>query len=161
MNRIMVIGCPGSGKSTFSRKLRDKLNLPLIYMDCLFWNPDRTKVTRDEMDRRIADAVSGEKWIIDGNYQRTLETRLKACDKVFLFDLPLEECLKGISQRVGTRHEDLPWVEAELDEDFRQYVADFPDNQLKEIYALLERYEGKDITVFRSHEEADEYLRSI
>lgn len=161
MKRIMVIGCPGSGKSTFSRALRDRLGLPLIYMDRLFWNADRTHVDRDEMNRRVENAVSGSEWIIDGNYQRTLEMRVKACDKVFLLDIPRDECIKGITRRIGTAREDMPWVETGMDEELLDYVRRFPDEQLRQIYELLESYADKDITVFKSRHEADEYLKSI
>lgn len=88
MQKIIIIGSPGSGKSTFSRKLRDVTGLPLFYLDMLWHLPDRTNVSREEFDRRLSEILSGEKWIIDGNYQRTLELRLRECDTVFLFDLP-------------------------------------------------------------------------
>ena len=52
-HKILVIGSPGSGKSTFSRKLRDKIGLPLYYLDMIYHKPDRTTVTREEFDEKI------------------------------------------------------------------------------------------------------------
>ncbi|MBO4330628.1 MAG: adenylate kinase [Oscillospiraceae bacterium] len=159
MRRVMILGCPGSGKSTFARALADMTGLQLIYMDRLFWNEDRTSVSRDLLDERLADVVKREKWIIDGNYQRTLRIRLDSCDTVFLFDLPLDVCLQGIRSRIGTVREDLPWVEPELDPDFEQYVKDFPTHQLPEIYELLKEYPQIDLTVFKDRDDIEKYLK--
>ena len=136
--KIIVIGCPGSGKSTFARKLRDAAGLPLYYLDMLYHRPDRTTVTRGEFDAALADILAKDQWIIDGNYLRTLPLRLAACDMVFFFDLPLEQCLEGAASRIGTVREDLPWVETEFDSDFRQYIIDFPKDQLPQMRAMLQ-----------------------
>ena len=136
--KIIVIGCPGSGKSTFARKLCDAMGLPLYYLDMLFHRPDRTTAAHEEFDAALAGILAKDRWIIDGNYLRTLPMRLAACDAVFFFDLPTKQCLEGASSRIGTVREDLPWVETELDPDFCQYILDFPSDQLPRIRALLQ-----------------------
>ena len=103
-----------------------------------------------------------EKWIIDGNYQRTLELRLKECDTVFLLDFPLEDCLLGAESRIGVKREDLPWIEENLNEEFRQVIIDFPKKKLPQIYELIEKYKmNKKIIVFKTREEADNYLEML
>ena len=72
MKKIIVIGCPGSGKSTFSRKLSKKTGLPLIHLDMLFWNSDKTTVDKITFIKRLENALGGEEWIIDGNYSSTI-----------------------------------------------------------------------------------------
>lgn len=158
MQKVIVIGSPGAGKSTFARRLRDRTGLPLYYLDMLWHKPDKTTVTREEFDSKLSDIIKQDKWIIDGNYGRTLEMRLKECDTVFLLDFPLGVCLSGASSRIGTKREDMPWIEQELDEDFREWIVDFPKNQLTKIYALLEKYKDKHIVIFKSREQADEFL---
>lgn len=159
--KIIVIGSPGSGKSTFSRQLRDITDLPLYYLDMINHKPDKTTVSREEFDGRLSEILSTDKWIIDGNYQRTIEMRLEKCDTVFLLDFPLDVCLSGAAARVGKKREDMPWVEEELDEEFRQWIVDFPNEKLPEIYQMLDKYSGKNIVIFKSRQEADEYLQKL
>lgn len=162
MLKVIVIGSPGSGKSTFARKLRDATKLPLYYLDQLWHRPDRTNISQDEFDAGLKEILEGDQWIIDGNYQRTLEPRFKACDTVFLLDYPLEVCLSGAESRVGKKREDLPWVEPVLDEEFKQWIVDFPKDQLPQIYVLLNRYgKEKEVIIFKSRQEADDYLKKL
>ena len=95
MLKVMIIGCPGAGKSTFARELKDKTGLPLYHLDMIWHKPDRTNISKKEFDAKLAEIVRRDRWIIDGNYQRTLELRLKECDTVFLMDYPLDICLLG------------------------------------------------------------------
>lgn len=159
MKRVMVIGCPGAGKSTFSRKLQEKTGLPLYYLDMIWHRPDRTNVSREEFDERLGEITRRDQWILDGNYLRTMKVRLEASDTVFLLDYPLEVCLEGAISRIGKRRGDLPWVETELDPEFRQWILDFQKDQMPEIRRLLEQYGvGREVNVFCSREEGEMYL---
>ena len=162
MKRAVVIGCSGSGKSVFSRKLRDVTGLTLYYLDMIWHKPDGTNILREEFDEKLRSIISRDSWIIDGNYQRTLETRIKACDTVFLFDLPTEICIEGALSRIGKKREDMPWFENELDPEFRQWIESFRANQLPEVYRLLEKYKnGRQIVVFRTREQADKFIEKL
>lgn len=162
MKRAVVIGCSGSGKSVFSRKLRDVTGLTLYYLDMIWHKPDGTNISREEFDEKLRSFISRDSWIIDGNYQRTLETRIKACDTVFLFDLPTETCIEGALSRIGKKREDMPWFENELDPQFRQWIESFRENQLPEIYRLLEKYKnGRQIVIFRTREQADKFIEKL
>lgn len=163
MLKVMIIGSPGAGKSTFARKLRDVTNLPLYYLDMLWHRPDRTNISKEEFDMRLKELVQRDRWIIDGNYQRTLEIRLKECDTVFLLDFPTEVCISGARERIGTQREDLPWMESELelDPEFKEWIIGFSKEQLPRIYELLEQYRAnKNVVIFKTREEADAYLKS-
>lgn len=162
MLKIIVIGSPGAGKSTFARKLRDATEIPLYYLDMLWHKPDQTNIRREEFDAQLNEIMGRDSWIIDGNYLRTLEARLKECDTVFLLDYPLELCLSGAKSWIGKKREDFPWIEKELDEEFKQWIIDFSKDQLPQIYELLEKYrENRSVVIFKSREEAEEYMRMI
>ena len=133
MKKVIVIGCPGAGKSTFARKLRDKTGLPLYYLDMLWHKPDRTNVTREQFDTALSNIMENDEWIIDGNYIRTLEMRIRACDTVFFLDFPVDVCLSGAKERIGKKREDMPWIEDKFDEEFEK----IPELKENDKYALV------------------------
>ena len=158
MKKAIVIGCPGSGKTTFAEKLHTATGLPLYYLDAIWHKPDKTHISREEFDIRLQEILSSDRWIVDGNYSRTLETRLNACDTVFLFDLPVDMCLQGATNRLGKDRYDMPWIDKELDPKLKTEIEEFPTKNLPGIYSLLEKYKDKTVVIFRSHQEADAYL---
>ena len=95
----MIIGCPGSGKSTLARALKEKLGLPLIHLDQLWWKEGWSHVTREEFDSRLAMALNMDRWIIDGNYSRTMQERLSKCDTVIYLDFDRRTCMAGALRR--------------------------------------------------------------
>lgn len=162
MNKVIVIGCPGSGKTTFAEKLQKCTGLPLYYLDTIWHKPDKTHIPREEFDQRISEIFATPEWIIDGNYNRTIEMRLQQCDTVFLFDLPTEVCLQGATERLGKGRYDLPWIEKELEPEFEAFIKDFAENSLPKISELIEKYkEEKQVIVFKSRKDADEYIKRI
>ena len=161
MNKIMVIGCPGSGKSTFARTLHEITGIPLVHMDMLFWNADRTIVEKTVFMERLENVIEENAWIIDGDYHSTMEMRLQACDTIFFLDYPLDVCLKGIEERRGTVRTDMPWVELEEDLEFVQFIKNYNVHNRPKVMALLEKYHHKDIFIFKSRAEAGEFLKYI
>ena len=161
MKNVIVIGCPGSGKTIFSGKLHEATGLPLFHLDAIWHRADRTHISRDDFDARLGEIIAQDAWIIDGNYSRTLERRISACDTVFLFDLPTEVCLEGVSLRLGKERPDMPWVDSEIDPWLKQEIEEFGDKKMTEIYELLTKYKHeKEIVIFTSREESDEFIRS-
>ena len=162
MNKVIVIGCPGSGKTTFAEKLQSKTKLPLYYLDAIWHKPDKTHISREDFDVRLKEITSHGSWIIDGNYSRTLERRLEACDTVFLFDLPTELCLQGATERLGKGRYDMPWIDTALDEGLKREIEDFPHKNTPQIYRLLDKYNGKKtIVIFKSREESEDFLSEL
>jgi len=160
MKRVLVIGSPGAGKSTFARKLRERTGLPLYYLDQIWHCSDGSHLSEKEFDDRLDELLKQERWIIDGNYSRTLVRRLAACDTVFLLDYPTDLCLLGAASRIGRKREDLPWIEQEFDAEFKQHIINFPQKRLPQIYQLLQSIrEEKAVIIFKTREEANNYLK--
>lgn len=159
--KAIVIGCPGSGKSTFARKLSKYMNTPLCYLDRLNWNSDKTTVTREVFDKRLSEVMQKDEWIIDGNYMRTMEIRMAKADVIYLFDLPTDICLDGVRERLGKKHEDLPWIENEIDDEFIDFIKKFKTESVPKIYELTEKYSNIKTVVFKSRQDAEKYLQAI
>lgn len=160
MKKVLVIGCPGAGKSTFARKLSEKTGLPLYYLDMIWHKADRTTISAEEFDATLSVIMKSDQWILDGNYQRTMPLRLEKADTVFFFDLPLDVCLSGAIERLGKELVDMPWKDDVLDDEFRQWIMDFLETQLPAINRLLESYRGN-VVRFTSRQEADDYISRL
>ncbi len=159
--RVAVIGCPGSGKSTFSRSLRDKTGLPLYHLDAIYWNADRTTLPKEEFRAVQREIIGRDCWIIDGNYGSTMEWRVAACDLLVFLDYPTEVCLEGVRARQGQRRSDMPWVEDGEDEEFMEFIRAFKNESRPKIFDLIGQYPDKTVVTFRSREEADGYLAAL
>ena len=163
MKKIIVIGCPGSGKSTFSKALHKITQIPLFHLDMMYWNADRTIVEKPVFLERLANAMQTSAWIIDGNYASTMESRLQACDTVIFLDYPLDVCLNGIRERQGKPRTDMPWTENENEEDaaFIDFIKNYNLQSRPSVINLLSQYEEKEIHVFKSRGEADAFLQQF
>ena len=153
MKKIIIIGCPGSGKTTFSEKLSKITGIELFHLDAIWHRADRTHISRDEFDSCLTEILSRDSYIIDGNYSRTVERRIAACDTVFLFDLPTDVCLDGARARIGKKRADMPWIDTELDSRLKAEIESFREEKLPEIYELLEKYNDKNKSyIFENNE---------
>lgn len=143
MKKVLVIGCPGSGKSTLSRALQKRTQLPLFYLDRMNWNPDRTTVEREVFRKRLQAVLQQEEWIIDGNYASTMELRLQACDTVIFLDYPTQVCLDGVRERQGKSRPDMPWIETQEDSEFIEFIERYHQESRPQVMQLLEKYADK------------------
>lgn len=159
--RVAVIGCPGGGKSTFSRALRDRVDLPLYHLDAIYWRDDRTHLSREEFYPLMQKIIAREEWIIDGNYNATLEWRISACDLLIFLDYPAEVCLEGVRARRGQKRSDMPWVEEGDDQEFLEFIRAFETESRPRILELIGGYPDKAVLVFRTREEAERYLDTL
>lgn len=158
MKKILVLGCSGSGKSTFSIKLQKKTKLPLYHLDNIWWNADRTHISRDEFDASLADVMKRDTWIIDGDYSRTYENRIKACDTIFFLDYGEKVCMDGITGRVGQERPDMPWAESELDPELVELVQNYEHKNKPKLMELFSKYPDKNVITFFNREEAEKWI---
>ena len=160
MKKVIVIGCPGSGKSTLSLRLHERTGIPLYHLDMMYWNADKTTVSKEVFLSRLEEVLCTESWIIDSNYSSTLEMRISACDTVIFLDYPLEVCLSGILERRGKPRGDMPWVETEEDQEFMDFIRSFNESQRPVILELFGSHADKNIIIFKSRAEASRYFET-
>lgn len=99
VERILVIGSPGSGKTVFARALAQRTGLPLEHLDDHYWWEGWRRTPEPQWRAVVADLAAAPRWIIDGNYAPTLEQRLARADAIVLFDLHPLTCLRGLAAR--------------------------------------------------------------
>ena len=158
MRKILVLGCSGSGKSTFAVKLHNVTGLPLFHLDNVWWRPDRTHISRDEFDAKLEELIDHDSWIIDGDYSRTYERRIAACDTIVFLDYGEEVCMKGIIGRIGQKRGDIPWIENELDPELVELVKKYESENKPLLLELFNRYPEKCVITLHSRDDADHWL---
>ena len=169
MERVLIIGNAGAGKSTFAKALAEKTGLPLVHLDKLYWRGDWEHVSREEFDVLLQTELVKPRWIIDGNFNRTIPLRLQHCDTVFFLDYPTRVCLWGITKRVltnwGRTREDMggncpEHFDAQKPALYRA-VLRFNREHRKKHCQLLSQAENVNVIVFKSRRQAKKYLEGV
>lgn len=167
MQRVLVIGIPGAGKSTFSRALAGRTGLPLIHLDKEFWRPGWVQTPRPEWRARVAELAARERWVMDGNYDSSLDLRLPRADAVFWFDYPRIRCLRRALWRAAATYgmvrpdmgEGCP---ERFDWEFMRYIWTFNARERPRVAASLAKFGAHvDPVVFRRDGDAVRYLASL
>ena len=148
MQRIAIIGCSGGGKSTLARRLGERLRLPLIHLDVLYWAPRWTEGDYEAFRARLAEAVAGERWISDGNFPDSADLHIARADLIVWVDQPRLICLWRVVWRVivtgGRRRPDLPeGCEETFDPWLWRYVWRWDRDTRPNIEAAIARHAAK------------------
>lgn len=167
MEKVMVIGCCGAGKSTFSRKLHQITQLPLIHLDMEYWLPEWVETDKPEWESKVTEMAARASWIIDGNYGGTIDIRIRQADTIIMLDYPTWKCLWRITKRIvrhyGKARPDMPkGCNERFDAEFYHYVYNFNKKKRPGIMAKLEAIkEEKEVVFLRSDLEVDAFLNGL
>lgn len=164
MRRVLVIGSGGAGKSTFAARLGARTGLPVFHLDALYWRPGWVSLPHDEFDAALDEVLAGERWIVDGNYSRTMERRFAACDTVVFLDVPRLVCLfRALKRRVRfhrrVRPDMAPGCEEKLDREFLGWIWTYPRRRRPKILRRLRELEGgKRVAILRTAADVERFL---
>ena len=166
MERIVIIGCGGAGKSTLARQLGEKLNLPVVHLDKLWWKPGWVETSRDDFDAKLAQELKKPRWIMDGNFNRTIEVRIAKCDTIIYMDFSRVTCLLGVLKRVITTHGKVRPDMGEgcperFDLEFLKWVWSFNDKNRQRYYKILNETQGVETIVLKNRRMVKRFLRSL
>ncbi len=166
MKRVSIIGCPGAGKTTFSRKLAICTGIPLTHLDRIYHDQSHAYQTdTDSWRSRVLSETKKEQWIMDGNYKSTFDIRLPESDTIIFLDYPTYISIwRAIKRRIQFRktvRQDMPptWKER-LGWDFFAFILRFNHSVAPHMRQLLESYVDKDVIVLRSPRRAEMYLKA-
>ena len=166
MKRVLIIGCGGAGKSTLARALGEKTGLPVVHLDSIFWLPGWVEMEKDAFDQRLREEMAKETWIMDGNFNRTMEERIAHCDTIIYLDFSRFACLRGVLKRVITTYGKVRPDMGEgcperLDWEFLKWVWNFNKNKQERYYRMLNEAEGKETVVLKNRRMVKRFLRSV
>jgi len=167
MKKIALIGSGGSGKSTLARKLGDKLNINVFHLDALLWKRNWNATSREEQKEIQRNLVAQESWIIDGNYNATMDIRLKAADTIIFVDLNRVLCTYRVFKRMiqyrGKSRSDMAeGCDEKLDLQFVKWVWDYPKTKKTLVLERLEKLsDNQNVVILQSRKEVREFLEKV
>ena len=167
MQRVLVIGISGAGKSTFSRTLAAKTGLPLVHLDKAFWRPGWLETPKPQWRAKMSELAGAARWIMDGNFDSSLDLRLPRADAVFWFDYPRLLCLRRVLGRIATSYNTVrpdmgQGCPERIDLEFLHYIWTFNARQRPRILAALAQFGGHlHPVVFRRDSDVARFLGAV
>ena len=166
MNRIMIVGSPGSGKSTLSKMLSQKLGYPILHLDKIYHIDNKNSISKEELKDQIAKFVeTNEFFIIDGNYGSTMEDRMQFVDTVIILDINTNICLENIEKRRLSNELRSDMAEgfdnSTFDDEFIEFVKSFRNNNLPKIKLLLSKYNYLQQIYLKSYKAIENFALSL
>lgn len=165
MDKIILIGCPGSGKSTLSFKLEDILKVPVLHLDKIYHIDNNTRITREELKQKVDDfARSNSEWIIDGNYISTLDQRIALCDTIIFLDFSTQTCVKNVierSKKEKTKDMAEGFDNSKLNPEFLEFVSKFNLETRPLVYEKLKAFPDKKVIILKNYKEVDKFIEKV
>ncbi len=168
--KILIIGSAGSGKTTLSKKLNKKLSLPIIHLDKYYWRPNWQRVSDDEWEKTIKKFSNQKTWIMDGNYSKTIATRLQYADVVIFLDIPRYICLLRVILRrfkifSNKKRVDIPQdCKERMSFEFYKWIWNFSKRSRPGILELLENTSKKQKTqviILKNSTQINEFIANL
>lgn len=164
--KIIIVGCPGAGKSVLTRRINEFLSYPVMHLDKVYHTGGKSHITREELIKKVEEfANSHERWIIDGNYVSTLEMRTQLADTIVVLKIPSETCLENAYSREkdyinkGTNREDMAeGFDGTMTEEFVTSIKNFEKDTLPRINEVLKKYKEKNVVFINNYIELEGFV---
>ncbi|MCK4339248.1 MAG: DNA topology modulation protein [Candidatus Cloacimonetes bacterium] len=166
MNKILILGSSGSGKSTFAKKLGELLNIEVVHLDLHYWKPNWINTPREEWKEKLKVLLQKDCWIMDGNYASSLDLRLKHADTVIFLNSKrffcLWRCFKRFVKFRGRVRSDLAvGCYEKFDLEFFKWIWNYPKDIKPHILKMLENVsQDKKIIRLNCNKEVNDFLRN-
>jgi len=167
MERVVIIGCPGAGKTFLSRQIAEKTGLPLIHLDKIFHDKHFDYLNdKQAWLNKVKQLIKGKRWIIEGNYKSTFGIRLPAADTIIFMDYPRRMTIwRTLKRRVQYHNKVRPempegWKE-KIDWQFFKYVLRYQSTERRVVYEMLKEYRKKDVIILTSPNETKQFLKTL
>lgn len=161
MQRVVIIGGSGTGKSTLAKNLGKVLQLPVYHLDALNYEKDWKPVGKEKRDAAILSLCKQDRWVIEGNYSGTLKARVERADLVLFLSYSTLAQLKGVVSRLwknrGKEKEELPGCREKADREFLSYVIHWNRRTKKKIEKILQEIPQEKIVRFHTRRELNNW----
>ena len=166
MDRIQIMGCSGAGKSTLARRLGEKTGIPVVHIDRIFWKSGWVESSKEEIDRKILTAAEEPRWIMDGNYTRTLPQRLEKCDLVIYLDFPRWFCIWSILDRyfknIGRVRPDMAeGCPEKVDWEFLTWVWNFNEKHREKFLTMIRALPEEKVVILKNRRQVRKFLERL
>lgn len=164
MQKILIVGNCGAGKTTFTKQLSQHLNLPVLHLDYYYWKSGWKKPEKEKWRAKVHKLVKGNSWIIDGNYQSTFDIRVPAADTIVFLDLPKYVSLFRIIKRYLKNHGQVRFDVGgdnfeKLDWQFVKWAVSFSREQI--LNQLTSHMTNQRLVHLKSQREINQFLETI
>lgn len=165
-NKILIIGCAGSGKTTLTKKIKELLNLPVIHMDRFYWRKNWQKINDADWENKVKELAQTPNWIMDGNYTTTLSIRLNYASSVIYLDVPRWKCLARVILRRfrwfnNLKRQDMPeGCKEHINWKFYQWVWSYPKRSRQKTFDLLKDFNGP-VYVLKTNKDIGKFISNL
>ncbi len=164
-NRISIVGGSGSGKSTLCNILSKELGLPAIHLDAINYEPNWVEIDKTERDNIILSKAQDDKWVIDGNYNKTLKERFDKADLIIWLDYSTLKQLHGILKRYFTTRNserpEIPGCKERLEPEFIKYVLTYNKKKRPVILDYLKDVPKEKVLIFKHQKDLNAWLKDF
>lgn len=164
-NRISIVGGSGSGKSTLCNILSKELGLPAIHLDAINYEPNWVEINKTERDNMILSKAQDDKWVIDGNYNKTLKERFDKADLIIWLDYSTLKQLHGILKRYFTTRNserpEIPGCKERLEPEFIKYVLTYNKKKRPVILDYLKDVPKEKVLIFKHQKDLNAWLKDF